>query len=63
MTRLVSIQVRSLASRDAVILGFLFLHHSVSIQVRSLASRDLYYLLTIKIPTVSSFHSGEIPSE
>ena len=61
----VSIQVRSLASRD-------FWHNTfarwqsllyVSIQVRSLASRDLLVRNFILLLSWSRFHSGEIPSE
>ena len=60
----VSIQVRSLASRDFMVLLIqLYAVDVVSIQVRSLASRDLAVRQPVGYRSVLSFHSGEIPSE
>ena len=62
-TAFVSIQVRSLASRDSKTVRRSRKDWEVSIQVRSLASRDPNNIKSIQKIPKGSFHSGDIPSE
>ncbi len=60
----VSIQVRSLASRElATTTSALLLPKKVSIQVRSLASREVAEAEVEVTALCNRFHSSEIPSE